>query len=66
MRGRRQYSALQHRGAPAGFHEMELPVKLNLVRGTQSPVQVEQIIAATQQNMLAVVDDFFRLAARRP
>ncbi len=48
---------------PPGSIQIKLAMKLNPVVDTQPPVEVNQIRAAAQQNVLAVVDR--RTAARR-
>ena len=60
MRGRGKHAALEDGSAPAGFDEEELAMKADFVLHAQPPVEIEQIDAAAQQHVLAVVDHFTR------
>ncbi len=55
---RRQPSGLQNRSSAAGFDKEKLLVKLDPIRHAQAAVEIHQIDAAAQQDVLAVVDDF--------
>ncbi len=56
MRGGREDAALHDRLAPTGFEEDELLIESDLVADAESLVEVEQVNAAAQQDVLAVVD----------
>jgi hypothetical protein len=54
--GRREYSGLEKAAAAAGLDEDELFVELDLVFDAEAFVEVEQVDAAAQQDVLTVVD----------
>ena len=51
---------LDDRGAAAGFEKCHPLVPANLVLDSDAVVELDEIGAAAQQNVLAVVDDFAR------
>src|SRR6185312_9221356 len=60
MQGRRQGARTNFRSPPPRLDENQ-PVKpLNLFRGADSLIEIEQIGAAAQQHMLAVIDRLSR------
>src|SRR6476620_129387 len=63
MQRRRQTSGSKNRRPPTRLDEIELAVKLNLIKNMQPPVEVQQIDTTPQQNMLAVVDGLAGRAA---
>ncbi len=57
---------LQHRNAPARFQEIKLAMKTDAVAHAQPRVKIQQVDAAAQQDVLAIVDGFrLALAPRR-
>ena len=44
--------------APAGLDEEEFAMKGDVVRDAQAPIEIDQVDAAAQQDVLAVVDGF--------
>ena len=58
-------SGLQHRSSAAGLNKEKLLVKMDPIRHAQAPVEIHQIDAAAQQDMLAVVDYFRRIVRMR-
>ena len=56
MQRRRQRAAAQRGDASARLHEIELAVPADFVGHAQPLVEIEQIDAAAQQHVLAVVD----------
>ena len=66
MRGRGEDSAFEDGGASAGFDEEEFAVETDFVVDAEPPVEIEQIDAAAQQDVLAVVDHLGVFTAGRP
>ena len=58
MQRRRQQSAPEDRNPPARLHKRNLGKKMDLVLYSQPAIEVEQVHAAPQQNVLAVIDHF--------
>ena len=57
-------AARRHDGrAPSGLDEEEFPVEFDPIHYSQAPVEIQQIDAAAQQHMLAIVDGFRDLFA---
>ncbi len=52
----------EHRRPAAGFDEVELLVELDAIGDAQPPVEIQQVDAAAQQHVLAVVDDLGAVA----
>ena len=64
MERRRQPAAAQDRGAAARLQEVELAMEADAVADAQPRIKIEQVDAAPQQDVLAVVDGLgFALAA---
>src|SRR5258708_1236897 len=57
-------ASLQDGGPPAWLDEVELAMKTDLAVDTQAPVEIHQIDATAQEDVLAVVDDFRIFTAR--
>src|SRR5579883_2485896 len=58
MQRRRQTPTAQDRKAPAGFEKIELAIEADAVAHAESGVKIQQVGAAAQQDVLAVIDDF--------
>jgi hypothetical protein len=54
----REYPGTEYRNAAARFDEIEFFVEVNGVEDAQPGVEVEQIHAALEQDVLAIVDGF--------
>ncbi len=57
VRGRRQHATAEHTAASARFDERELTRERNILLDAQAAIKIEQVDAAAQQDMLAVVDE---------
>ena len=64
MEGRGQPAAAQNGDAAAGLEEIELAIELDAVAHAQPLVEIQQVDAAAQQDVLAVVDGLGFLAGR--
>lgn len=62
---RRQPSAAQHRRAPARLQKVELTMEADAVSDAQPRIEIEQVDATPQQDVLAVVDSRRVAFARR-
>ena len=51
----RQHSGAEGTAPAAGFYEAKLAVKPNVVQDAKALVEIQEIIAAAQQDVLAVV-----------
>src|SRR5258708_26935921 len=56
MQWSRKYARAQQARTTTRFQEHEVAMKLDLALDTQPPVEVQQVDAAAQQDVLAVVD----------
>ena len=59
-------SAFEDGGASTGFDEEEFPVETDFVADAEPLVEIEEIDAAAQQDVLAVVDHLGVFTADRP
>ena len=58
MEGRGQAAALEHGDPAARFNEVELAKEADALADAQPLVEIQQVYAAAQQHVLAVVDGF--------
>ena len=58
MKRWRQRSRLQRRGASSGKNERDLVVPANLLFHAETAIELDQVGAAAQQHVLAVVHNF--------
>ncbi len=56
VRGRRQGTGFKRAGAAAWLHEREFAMERNALLHAQTAVEIQQIVTAMQQDVLAVVD----------
>ena len=56
MKRSRQEAAAHRRDPAAGFNPIELAIKMNAIFDAQPLVEIDQVRAAAQQHVLAVVD----------
>ncbi len=66
MRRGGKHAALEDGSAAAGFDEMEFAMEADFVFDAETAIEVEQIDAAAQQDVLAVVDHLGIFAADGP
>jgi len=60
----REAPAAERRNAAAGLDEVELPVEANVLADSEALIEVEEVDAAAEQHMLAVIDGFDLRAGR--
>jgi hypothetical protein len=58
VKRRWQFPGRQHGRLPAGFDEVKLLVEMDSVRNIQALIEVHDVDATSQNQMLAIVDDF--------
>ncbi len=63
MERRRQAAAPQHGKLAARLDEVELAKELDAVADAEALVEIEQVYAAAQENVLAIIDDLGWLVA---
>ena len=64
MKGGGEAAAAQHGEAASGFQEVKLAVKVDAVADVQTGIEIQQVAATAEQDVLAIVDRFGFLAAR--
>src|SRR3954469_9544977 len=62
MRRSTEHTRAEYAAPAPRFYKVELAGKSDVLRHSQPPVEIQQVDAAAQQNMLAVVDEFGFLA----
>ena len=58
MSRRGKHAGFEGRGPAAGLNEVELSMELDLLRDTETRVEIPEVDAALEQDVLAVVDGF--------
>jgi len=66
MGGSGQHSTLEDGSASARFDEVELAMEADFILDAEPPVEIQQVDATVQQNVLAVVDHLRVVTAHGP